>query len=71
LTSSSRTIARTSFAAALAALACLAWVAAPAPAATTWPAPRGYLNDFAGVVDAASGDSIEALGVELKQKTGR
>jgi uncharacterized protein len=70
LTYSSRTIARASFAAALAALACLACVAAPAPAGTTWPAPRGYLNDFAGIVDAASGDSIEALGVELAQKTG-
>jgi len=71
LISSSRTIARTSSFAALAALACLACFACSGPAeAKDWPSPRGYLNDFAGIVDAASGDSIEALGVELKEKTG-
>jgi uncharacterized protein len=38
--------------------------------ARDWPAPTGYLNDFAKIVDAASADSIEALGTELRQKTG-
>ncbi len=38
--------------------------------AAGWPAPRGYLNDFAGIVDAASADSIEALAAELREKTG-
>ena len=38
--------------------------------AAGWPAPRGYLSDFAGIVDAASADSIEALGAELREKTG-
>jgi len=41
----------------------------PAPAAT-WPAPLGYLSDFAGVVDGASADSIRALAGELREKTG-
>jgi uncharacterized protein len=42
---------------------------APA-AATGWPAPLGRLSDFAGVVDAASADSLEALAAELHEKTG-
>jgi uncharacterized protein len=41
-----------------------------AAAAREFPAPRGHLSDFAGIVDPASADSIEALGAELKQKTG-
>lgn len=66
--SSSRTIARTSLAAALLLAACVA--AALASGARRWPAPRGHLSDFAGIVDAASADSIEALGAELEQRTG-
>ena len=42
---------------------------APAVAAG-WPAPLGRLSDFAGIVDAASADSIEALAAELHEKTG-
>jgi uncharacterized protein len=53
---------------AAAALAVLLW-AAPS-GAKTWPEPRGTLSDFAGVVDPASADSIEALGAELRAKTG-
>lgn len=46
-------------------------LAAPCGAAQRGvPAPRGYLNDFAGVVGPASADSIEALGAELQSKTG-
>lgn len=54
----------------LAPLALAALVIAGPVAAKTWPEPRGYLSDFAGVVDAASADSIEALGAELRGKTG-
>jgi uncharacterized protein len=35
-----------------------------------YPKPTGYVNDFAGVVDAASARSIEALCRELDEKTG-
>ncbi len=66
--SSSRTIARTSILAALLLAAALAWP--PPSGAREWPAPKGYLSDFAGIVDPASADSIEALGLELRQKTG-
>jgi len=38
--------------------------------ARTWPRPQGYASDFAGVLDAASRDSIEALAAELREKTG-
>ena len=38
--------------------------------ARTWPEPRGYVSDFAGIIDPASADSIDALALELKQKTG-
>jgi len=38
--------------------------------ARDWPKPVGFLSDFAGVVDAASADSMDALAAELKQKTG-
>jgi uncharacterized protein len=34
------------------------------------PAPRGYVSDFAGVVDPASADSITALATELREKAG-
>jgi len=37
--------------------------------AREWPAPTGRLSDFAGVVDAASADSIESLALELREKT--
>src|SRR3546814_14913002 len=35
-----------------------------------WPRPTGHLNDTANVVDAAYRDSIEALAVEVREKTG-
>jgi uncharacterized protein len=35
-----------------------------------FPPPKGYVNDFAGVVDAASAQSIERLCLEVQQKTG-
>ncbi len=38
--------------------------------ARAWPKPQGYLSDFAAVADPASRDSIEALGRELREKTG-
>ena len=43
---------------------------ATSAAARDWPPPRGHLNDFAGIVDAAAGDSIEALARELRHRTG-
>jgi uncharacterized protein len=45
-------------------------VEARAVEAPEFPAPSGYLNDLAGVVDPASADSIEGLAAELKGKTG-
>jgi len=54
----------------LAAVAlCLTAPAAPA-SARDWPKPLGHLSDFAGAVDAASADSIEALCREVEEKTG-
>lgn len=67
--SSSRTTARTSILAALLLALSVAVFARPA-GAREWPAPRGHLSDFAGVVDTASADSIEALCAELREKTG-
>ena len=64
--SSSRTIARASAVVALLGLVLFAHEAS----ARTWPKPTGYVNDLAGVMDAASRDSIEALARELDQKTG-
>jgi len=55
---------------ALAAAALLAAATAAAASAAGWPGPRGHLSDFAGIVDAASADSIEALAAELREKTG-
>jgi len=34
------------------------------------PAPRGYVNDFAGVLDAASISHMEAVITEVREKTG-
>ena len=69
--SNSRTIARTSRLAGFALSAAIA-IAGPArPAvARQWPAPLGFVSDFAGIVDPASADSIAALAAELKEKTG-
>jgi uncharacterized protein len=47
--------------------------AAPAPAAAAdraFPAPVGYVNDFADVLDQASADSITLLATELREKSG-
>jgi uncharacterized protein len=38
--------------------------------AKPFPEPSGYLNDFAGVVDAESRQKIDAICGELDQKTG-
>jgi uncharacterized protein len=45
-------------------------VAAGPAEARKWPEPRGYVSDFAGIIDPASADSIDALALELKEKTG-
>jgi uncharacterized protein len=37
--------------------------------ARAWPKPTGYVNDFAGIIDAASADSMNALIAELHAKT--
>ena len=42
----------------------------PARANAAYPAPIGYLSDFAQIVDAASADSITSLAKELREKTG-
>jgi len=69
LISSSRIIARAS--GALLAVLLLGSLGIPGHAsARTWPRPQGYASDFAGVLDAASRDSIEALAAELREKTG-
>ncbi|HXL15472.1 MAG TPA: TPM domain-containing protein, partial [Methylomirabilota bacterium] len=67
--SSSRTIDRARpF---LLAILLLGSLAAPgAASARTWPQPKGYVSDFAGVVDEASRDSTEAIARELREKTG-
>ena len=44
--------------------------AAAACAQPKFPAPQGFVNDFASVVDAASAQRIAALCTELQQKTG-
>ena len=54
------------------ALLLLAGAAAvlPATVSAAYPAPLGYLSDFAQIVDAASADSITSLAKELQEKTG-
>jgi uncharacterized protein len=39
-------------------------------AAENYPAPRGAINDFAGVIDAGYASRMEALSREVLQKTG-
>lgn len=39
-------------------------------AAPKYPAPRGAVNDFAGVIDQANAAKMEALAREVLQKTG-
>jgi len=69
LISSSRTIGRARpF---LLAILLSGSLAAPgASSARTWPQPKGYVSDFAGLVDEASRDSTEAIAGELREKTG-
>ena len=45
-------------------------VAPEAASARTWPQPKGYVSDFARVVDEGSRDSTEAIARELREKTG-
>ncbi|MFL5538872.1 MAG: TPM domain-containing protein [Longimicrobiaceae bacterium] len=56
-------------AAAWAALAC-APAAVPARAQLQLPAPVGYVNDFANVIDAAHRDSMQAVIDEVRAKCG-
>jgi len=57
-----------------AAVAALLLAVPAAPAAfgadRPFPAPRGYVSDFAGIIDGASADSITALANELREKAG-
>jgi uncharacterized protein len=67
LISSSPTIARRSL---LLAAVLLPALLLPVQAhARTWPAPKGYVNDFAGIIDGASADSMDTLIRELVGKT--
>lgn len=67
MTSSSRTIAPTRL---LLAAVFVAALFVPGHAdARAWPKPTGYVNDFAGIIDAASADSMNALIAELQAKT--
>ncbi len=38
-------------------------------AQTSLPQPTGFINDYAGVLDAGMRDQLEAIATELKQKT--
>ena len=67
--SNSRTIARARQAT-LAVLILGSLALVPDASGRTWPKPQGYVSDFAGIVDPASRDSIEALAGELREKTG-
>ena len=58
------------FGAALGFVAAAALILAAPAESREWPEPRGHLSDFAGIVDAASADTIEALARELRTKTG-
>ena len=40
------------------------------PAASSWPSPTGYVNDFAGVIPEVQAQEIEGFLTELDQKTG-
>jgi uncharacterized protein len=74
LTSSSRTSAPTRLLASLALSLLVASTVGAVPAARAdghpFPEPLGFVSDFAGIVDAASADSITALATELRQKAG-
>lgn len=48
----------------LAVLSSVGW------AAVDWPAPNGFINDYAGVLTAAEKQNLDALVFTLKQKTG-
>ncbi len=45
-------------------------LAAAASAENPFPRPIGFVNDFAGIIDEASKQRIEALAVEVERKTG-
>ncbi|MGE5178406.1 MAG: TPM domain-containing protein [Bacteroidota bacterium] len=44
-------------------------VTAGSSSARDWPAPTGYVNDLAHVIDPASADTITAVATELREKT--
>jgi uncharacterized protein len=46
------------------------WLLCPNALSQDFPEPRGYLNDFAQVVDPNTAAQIEAIGRELEDKTG-
>ena len=51
-------------------LACLAAMAGATRAQSAFPAPRGAVNDFAGVLSAGAAARMENLAAEILQKTG-
>ena len=54
----------------LAAALLMALIAGTTFAADKYPAPRGAVNDFANVIDPESAAKMEALALEVLQKTG-
>lgn len=46
------------------------WTAAAHGAEPRIPPPRGFVNDFAGVIDAGTANRLDALIRELRDKTG-
>jgi uncharacterized protein len=51
-------------------LACLAAMSGATQAHSAFPAPRGAVNDFAGVLSPDTAARMEALAAEILQKTG-
>jgi uncharacterized protein len=48
----------------------LSWLAAAAALAQDFPAPRGYVNDFANVISPNVAAQMNAICLELQEKTG-
>ena len=51
-------------------MACLAAISGPTQTHSAFPAPRGAVNDFAGVLSPGTAVRMEALAAEILQKTG-
>lgn len=56
--------------AAAAALAALLWTAGAGAQALQIPRPTGFVNDFAGIIDAEDEAAITAVAEEVRQKSG-